>query len=125
MIEKALLSISILILIAFVSAGCLQDVITPAYLDPDVIAINGGYEPANPLYTSLFDAIRLKHQVTNKFKYSVDALNRSIFDSTELRNSIFNPNTGIGMMLPVGMGLVAGWLGISKPSDKKRLNRSK
>lgn len=122
MIEKLILSISILLLVAFISAGCLQDVLTPAYLDPDVIAINGGYKSVNPIYTSLFDAIRLKNQVINKFKYSVDALNMSITNSIELRNNIFDPNSGIGMMFPMGVGLVAGWFGLSRPSDKKKLN---
>ena len=122
MIEKLILSISILLLVAFMSAGCLQDVLTPAYLDPDVIAINGGYKSANPIYTSLFDAIRLKNQITNKFKYSVDALDMSITNSMELKNNIFDPNSGVGMMFPMGAGLIAGWLGLSRPSDKKKIN---
>lgn len=122
MFEKIVLVLSILLLIAFISAGCIQDVLTPAYLDPDVIFINGGYTPANPVYTSLFDAGRLKRQIVNKFKYSVDSLDLSINSSVELRDNIFSPNSPIGMLFPMGTGLLAGWLGLSRPSDKKKLN---
>ena len=125
MFEKIILSLSVLLLIAFVSAGCIQDVITPAYLDPDVIAINGGYEPANPFFTSLFDAGRLRRQVVNKFKYSIDSLDLSINSSIELREAIFSSSSPIGMLFPTLTGLGIGWLGLSKPSDKKKINGSK
>ena len=125
MIEKTILAVVVLLLIAFISAGCIQDVLTPAYLDPDVIAINGGYEPANPFFTSLFDAGRLRRQVVNKFKYSINSLDLSISNSVELRDAIFSSTSPIGMLFPTLTGLGIGWLGLSKPSDKKKLNGSK
>lgn len=122
MIEKILLAISVLILVGFISAGCVQDLLTPAYLDPDVIAINGGYDAANPVYTSLFDAGRLRRQVVNKFQYSVSALDLSIANGTELRDTLFSPSGPVGMLFPTLTGLGIGWLGLSKPSDKKKMN---
>lgn len=122
MLEKIVLAVSVLLLVAFVSAGCIQDLLTPGYLDPDVIAINGGYKPANPFYTSLFDAGRLRRQVVNKFKYSIDSLDLSISSSTELRDAVFSSTSPIGMLFPMLSGLGIGWLGLSKPSDKKKLN---
>jgi len=122
MLEKIFLTVSLLLLIAFLCSSCIQDILVPAYLDPDVMAINGGYKQANPFYTSLFDAGRLRRQIINKFKYSIDALDLSISSSTELRDNIFNPSSPIGMLLPMGTGLIAGWLGLSRPSDKKKSN---
>jgi len=122
MIEKIMLSIAVLLFVGLISAGCIQDLITPGYLDPDVIVINGGYEPVNPFYTSLFDAIRLKRQIINKFKYSVDALDYSISNSMELKDTVFNPNNGLGLLIAGMPAFAIGWLGLSKPSDKKKLN---
>lgn len=106
--QKLFAGFLVLFLIVFISASCVQDVLTPAYLDPDVIAINGGYEQVNPFYTSLFDAIRLKRQVTNKFKYSVDALSYSINNSMELKEVVFDPSGPLAMMFPALMGLGLG-----------------
>jgi len=94
--------------VVFIGAGCIQQVLTPAYLDPDVIAINGGYEQVNPFYTSLFDAIRLQRQVTNKFKYSIDALNYSINNAMELKETVFDPTGPLAMMFPALAGLGLG-----------------
>ena len=123
--EKLIVSVMVLLLVAVLAAGCVQDLLTPGYIDPDVIAVNGGYERVNPFYTSLFDAQRLRRQVINKFKYSVDALDYSINNSLELKDTIFNPTNGIGFLLAGAPAFALGWLGISKPSDKKKLNGDK
>jgi len=116
--QKLFAGFLVLFLIVFISASCVQDVLTPAYLDPDVMAINGGYEQVNPFYTSLFDAIRLQRQVTNKFKYSVDALNYSINNSMELKETVFDPSGPLALMLP---GLACLGLGryIKSPREKE------
>ena len=106
--QKTFAGFLVLFLVVFIGAGCIQQVLTPAYLDPDVIAINGGYEQVNPFYTSLFDAIRLQRQVTNKFKYSIDALNYSINNAMELKETVFDPTGPLAMMFPALMGLGLG-----------------
>jgi len=106
--QKLFAGFLVLFLVVFMSAGCIQDLLTPAYLDPDVIAINGGYKSANPFYTSLFDATRLKRQVVNKFKYSVDALDYSISNSIEIKGVVFDPTGPLAMMLPALMGVGLG-----------------
>lgn len=106
--QKLFAGFLVLFLVVFMGTSCIQDVLIPAYLDPDVIAINGGYTSANPLYTSLFDAIRLKRQVVNKFKYSVDALDYSITNSMEIKQTVFDPTGPLPLMLPALMGLGLG-----------------
>jgi len=106
--QKTFAGFLVLFLVVFIGAGCIQQVLTPAYLDPDVIAINGGYEQVNPFYTSLFDAIRLQRQVTNKFKYSIDALNYSINNAMELKETVFDPTGPLAMMFPALAGLGLG-----------------
>ena len=106
--QKTFAGFLVLFLIVFIGAGCVQEILTPAYIDPDVMAINGGYEQVNPFYTSLFDAIRLQRQVTNKFKYSIDALNYSINNAMELKETVFDPTGPLAMMFPALAGLGLG-----------------
>jgi len=129
MFEKIVLSFVVLILIAFISAGCIQDVVTPAYIDPAVLEFVDINEPVNMVYTSLYDAKRLQRKVSQKLevvdligKHRYEDLAISIANATELKESIFNPGSPIGMLFPALTGLGIGWLGISKPSDKKKLN---
>jgi len=115
--QKLFAGFLVLFLIVFMSASCVQDVLTPAYLDPDVMAINGGYEPVNPFYTSLFDAIRLRKQIINKFKYSVEALDFSISNAMEIKDVVFNPAGPLAMMFPALAGL---GLGRYMPSPREK-----
>lgn len=124
-LEKLIVGIVVLLFVAVIAAGCVQDLLTPGYIDPDIVAINGGYKKVNPFYTSLFDVQRLKRQMLNKFKYSIDTLDYSINNSLELKDTLFNPTNGIGFLLAGAPAFVLGWLGISKPSDKKKINGAK
>ena len=116
--QKLFAGFLVLFLVVFMSAGCIQDVLTPAYLDPDVIAINGGYEQVNPFYTSLFDATRLKNQIVNKFKYSVDALDYSISNSMEIKGVVFDPSGPLALMFPALAGLGLGRY-LKSPREKE------
>lgn len=116
--QKLFAGFLVLFLVIFMSASCVQDLLTPAYLDQDVIAINGGYKSINPFYTSLFDATRLKRQIVNKFKYSVDALDYSISNSMEIKEVIFDPTGPLALMFPALMGLGLGRY-IRSPNEKK------
>jgi hypothetical protein len=106
--QKLFAGFLVVFLIVFMSASCVQDLITPAFLDQDVIAINGGYTSINPFYTSLFDATRLRRQIVNKFKYSVDALDYSISNSMEIKGVVFDSTGPLAMMFPALMGLGLG-----------------
>lgn len=106
--QKLFAGFLVLFLIVFMSASCVQDLLTPAFLDQDVIAINGGYKSINPFYTSLFDATRLKRQIVNKFKYSVEALDYSINNSMEIKGVVFDPTGPLALMFPALAGLGLG-----------------
>jgi len=140
MLEKLLLTISVLLLLAFITCGCIQDYVTPAFIEPVAIEYNDGYDQMNPLYTSLFDAKRIQNQINQKYKlnqkelrdalaydslcysYIKDAIELGIINAEELKNNIFDPSNGLGFLLAGAPAFALGWLGLSKPSDKKKLN---
>ena len=140
MFEKIILAVTVAFIVAFIGAGCIQDGLVPCHIDEEVLEYVDEDGTCYTPWTSLWDARRIKRKfeyvhdlnqmelqvLLEKDKklatYLIDGMNNRIVEATEIKDNYFNPNSPIGMMLPLGAGLVAGWLGMSKPSDKKKLN---
>ena len=142
MFEKIVLSLSVLLLVAFMTSGCIEDFITPAFIDTvamDYAKVDPNEDIINPLYTSLFDAKRVHRKINHihvlnqkelsdaltddilVYSYVNDLVAIGMADATELRDNIFSPTSPIGMLFPGLAGMAIGWLGLSKPSEKRKI----
>jgi hypothetical protein len=140
MIEKTLVVVAVLLFVGFMVCGCIQDAMIPTWIEQSTIDCVGGYKPANGLYTSLFDLKRIQQMVDNKselrhqelidcidlnkiqHRHHVNYLEFHRANAEEIKSTVFDPTNGVGLLLAGAPAFALGWLGISKPSDKKKLN---
>jgi len=141
--EKVLVAVLVLVSVGIIGCSAFQDVIVPAYVDPNAPV----YADASPTvftpYTSLWDLRRIKEKVRQKhilnqsalkhvaeqdelhYSFITDSLILAEADAVELKNNLLSPSSPIGTLLPMLTGLSLGWIGLSKPSDKRKLNGEK
>ncbi len=142
MIEKMTLGLAVLllILVGLLTSSCVQDAVIPAWIEADARQFVGGYKPVNGLYTSLYDLDRIERMVEHKVeitneelvnaidhnfmvgKHHLGGIDFSRANAQEIKETVFNPNNGLGLLLTGAPMFALGWLGLSKPSDKKKLN---
>jgi len=127
-LQKLFMFISALFLLIVLGCSAFQDAITPCYIDPDVATYAN--EPLTEMlpYTTLFDAKRIKAKMdyiydSSKLKhfYLLGELDYHILGAEETKQMVFSPEGPIGM-LAIGLPAFSlGWLGVSKPADRKRI----
>ena len=124
MIKKILLTVVAIMLLGLLGCGAMLDAITPCYIAPDTIA--NANVPATALlpFTTLWDSQRIKRMVD--FRFTLMQVEHGFIKETmqlhqaaaqELQTKVLQPAiTGL-----VGSGAFAfGWLGLTKPGDKKK-----
>lgn len=116
----------------FVGAGCMQDVVTPAYVDKG--AAEWADVPTRIFlpYTSLWDAKRVAYAIDYKLTiekikggYYKNITNISILAGEEFKGVVFNPNGLLSLLMVGGPMCALGAYGISKPKDKKEIEELK
>lgn len=116
------------IVLLFVGAGCIQDGVTPAYVNED--AAEWANVPTKLFlpYTTLWDAKRVAYAIDYKFSlerircgYYQNVMNLSITAGEELKNTLFSPDGILSLLMIGGPMCALGAYGISKPKDKKRI----
>jgi len=127
-LQKILLTLSMMILIAFIGCASIQDVVTPVFIPKEVIKYSGADIPRIMPYTTLADAkyVDMKTDLTytmKKLEYgfykNINAL--TIASGKEFKNVVFSPTGPVGALIPALSGLGIGSFLISKPSDKKKI----
>lgn len=124
---KKLLTTTIVVLaglIVFLFIGCssLMDAVTPCYISPELARMVDEPLTTWPIpYTSVFDAER----ILRKLYYLADGLNISIEGAREFQQNTFSPTGPLSLLLVGGPSLALGAYGISKPKDKKEIERLK
>lgn len=130
---KKLLQTTIIILagiisLVFIGAGCIQDIITPAYVNVD--AAEWADVPTNLFlpWSTLWDAKRLSNAIDYKLTierikggYYKDITNLSILAGEDFKNTIFAPDGLLSLLLIGGPTFAAGSFLISKPKDRKEI----
>ncbi len=121
-----------LISVVFISAGCIQDAITPAYVSVEAAEWAGVPTKLLLPYTSLWDAKRLANAIDYKLTierikggYYKNITNLSVLAGEELRSTIFSPDGLLSLLLIGGPALALGTYGISKPKDRKEIEELK
>ena len=113
-----------ILLAALVGCSAMLDAITPSYIPPETIRYANTESTVFMPFTTLWDSQRIglhvgwewqKKQLEHGFIKEV--LNIHQIASVELQNKVMIPAlTGL-----MGLaGFSAGWLGMSKPGDKKK-----
>lgn len=122
--QKLFVGFLMLFLVVFLGTSCVQDVIVPTYIEPDLMVTHEA-TPVNGLYTTLFDAKRLQKNITHKLEYqklvakqSNEDLNISIAAGEEIKGVVFDPAGPLAAML---IGLPCLGLGryLKSPREKE------
>ena len=137
--QKLLVGVLVLFVAALVSTSCIQDAVTPCYIDPDIGEYTGDNMTSWLPWTSIWDADRLAAKMkflhdanlteleraaeddTKYYGFLNDALILDRADAVIIKNTVFSPEGGLGSLLLAGSGFGLGSLLISKPEDKKRI----
>lgn len=116
----------------FVSAGCIQDGITPTYVN--VEAAEWAEVPTKMFlpYTTLWDAKRVAMAIDYKLTierikggYYKSITNLSILAGEELKSTLFSPDGVLSLLMIGGPMCALGAFGISKPKDRKEIEKLK
>jgi len=121
-----------LIALTFVGAGCIQDAVTPTYVDQDAAEWAGVPTKLFLPWSTLWDAKRLANAIDYKLTierikggYYKSITNLSVLAGEELKNTVFAPDGLLSLLMIGGPTLALGAYGISKPKDKKEIERLK
>ena len=121
-----------MVLLVFIGAGCIQDAVTPTYVDQD--AAEWANVPTKLFlpYSTLWDAKRLARAIDYKLTierikggYYKSITNLSILAGEELKNTVFAPDGLLSLLMIGGPSLALGAYGISKPKDRKQIEELK
>lgn len=125
--------------------GCsaIMDAVTPAYINPQVAKYADEPLTIFTPYTSLWDAKRINNKLDymhlvkqasikkmaedddRAYAFYNDSIDISIAGGEEFKGNVFSPTGPLGVLLAGIPGFTLGWLGLSKPSDKRKLNGSR
>lgn len=132
LLETTVIVLAGIIVILFVGAGCIQDVITPCYVDQDAAEWAGVPTKLFLPYSTLWDAKRLACAIDYKLTierikggYYKSITNLSVLAGEELKNTVFAPDGLLSLLMIGGPSLALGAYGISKPKDRKQIEELK
>lgn len=137
--QKLLVGCLILFVVAIVSTSCLQNVITPAYIDPVVIEYSGEEPKIFAPWTTIWDLERIERSVdynhltqqkmfarlaendVDKYHFLKDSMSISMVSAQELKSAVFSPEGGLLSLLIAGSGIGIGGLLIPRGKDTKKI----
>lgn len=134
---KKLLKVVVITLVGaisliFIGAGCIQDGVTPAYVNESAAEWAGVPTKLLMPYTTLWDAKRVAIAIDYKLTierikggYYKEVTNLSILAGEELKNTVFAPDGLLSLLLVGGPTFAMGSFLISKPKDKKQIEELK
>ncbi len=121
-----------IISLVFIGAGCVQDIITPAFIDQD--AAEWANVPTKLFlpYSTLWDAKRLAGAIDYKLTierikggYYKNITNLSILAGEEFKNTVFAPGGLLSTLMVGGPFLAAGAMFIPRSKDRKEIEELK
>lgn len=131
--QKLLLSMLVLALVGFLGCAAFQDSVTPSYVSPECIEYSGADVPRWPgLYTTINDAKYVLARMTYlrelsdaEFRFLTNDLTTNISRAEELRDAAFDSNGALGLLIPTASAFGLGSLLVSKPGDRKEIEKLK
>ena len=135
--EMLLVGVLVLFVVVLIGTSCIQNAVTPCYIDPEIGEYTGEDMTSWMPWTSIWDADRLaakmkflhesnlieldraKENDTRYYGFLNNALILSRADAVEVQNAIFDPSGPVGMLL-AGLPMFGlGAMLIRKPGDGK------
>ncbi len=125
-------------LVAILTGGCFQDLMTPCHINPDVIEYSEQEATSYLPWTTVFDAERIKSYTDYKhvdfqafydnakaldrreYIFLTDGLNGSIASARQLQQRLFSPTGSVGMIMTTLFGGTIGAMFIKRPGDKSK-----
>ncbi len=141
--QKLLVGFLVVFLVVLISTSCIQDVVTPAYVDPYSIDYSGEEPTMFTPWTSYWDLQRIERAVDHQhfftqktilrlaeddldhYSYLKDSLLIGAVSAQELKAAIFSPNGPLGMLMASLPAFGLGALLIRKPGDTKVIEELK
>ncbi len=134
--KKLLQTITIVLVgavsLVFIGAGCVQDAVTPAYVNEAAAQWAGVPTKLFLPYTSLWDVKRVAMAIDYKLTierikggYYKNVTNLSILAGEELKSTVFAPDGLLSLLLIGGPTFAMGSFLISKPKDRKEIEKLK
>ncbi len=131
-VQTTVIVLAGIIALTFVGAGCMQDIVTPAYISEDAAEWAGVPTKLFMPYTTLWDTKRVAYAIDYKITiekirggYYKNITNISILAGEEFKGVVFNPNGLLSLLMVGGPMCALGAYGISKPKDRKIIEELK
>lgn len=128
LLQTTIITLVGLVSLIFISAGCIQDLITPVFISEDAAKWANVPTKIFMPYTSLWDARRVAHAIDYKLTiekikagYYKNITNISILAGEQLKDAVFSPDGILSLLLIGGPSLALGAYGISKPKDRREI----
>lgn len=131
-LKTIIVGVCVLALAMMLACSSMQDILTPAYIDPAAIAYADANVPGMLPYTSLFDARKVSHLLDYRhliktmledaeYTYLKNITTMHIQASEEFQERMFSPTGPFGLLLtmvPAGvLGTMAGGRYIKRKGD--------
>jgi len=116
-----------IVLTVMIGCSSFQDAVTPCYIPNEIIETTDVNIPILKWmpYTSLFDAKYVRTKMEFQYLLHKNLLNKSMEVSEAFQQRLFSPEGPIGLLIPALGGFGLGSLLISKPKDKKEIEKLK
>jgi len=131
-IQKIAVTFLVMLTVALFGCAAFETAVTPCYIDEAAIEYSNAEVPLLLPYTTLADALYVDARMDYiydmgklEYDYLKTTLGYRITAADQLRQTVFDPSGPIGLLLPALSGFGLGSLLISKPSDKKEIEKLK
>lgn len=142
-VSTLMMTLIAIVLAAFIGCSGFQDALTPCYIDESVGEYTEEEMTSFLPYTTLFDAKRLKRcmdwmHLTKQeafqrlqeddvmlYTFLNDGMVLGMQDAEQFKHTVFDPTGPIGLMMTTLLGGTLGATLISKPGDKKEIEKLK
>ncbi len=128
LLQVTVITLTGVISLIFIGAGCVQDAVTPAYVNETAAEWAGVPTKIFLPYTSLWDVKRVGMAIDYKLTierikggYYKEVTNLSILAGEELKNTVFAPDGLLSLLMIGGPTFAMGSFLISKPKDKREI----
>ena len=123
-------------LVAILTGGCFQDLMTPCHINPEVIEYSQQEATSYLPWTTVFDAERIKAYTDYKhidlqalydnakaldrreYVFLTERLDLGIAGARQLQQRLFNPNGSVGMIMTALFGTTIGAMFINTGKKK-------
>jgi len=129
-LEKIITILVVTLLVVFLGCSSVQDSAFPCWINPEAKAFADANTPLLLPWDTITDArfVEAKMEYVNavsqlKYGYLRADLNTHLARANEIKSVVFSPESPLALLIPAIGGLALGTYGLSKPSDKRKIEK--